>query len=313
MAYSEEFQTDMAGGAEPKGFFNAFGVEFTSPIVGAMLAIAGIIGAGAIWWFLVKPLTAENDTLRTELQQKQAELQQKKASGGAEEISKLEAQLVQEERIASEVINAYGKDKQIQTFLLDLDRILNASDIQLVSYEPTSSKPEFITDDSYGENAINNLKRQTFNVAFENMTFAQVDSMLENLDVLQPLIVLREFSTDIAEPPSYLYTEQELIPQNPTTLGVSFVVDALMTTYTCRVAKLVRTYWCPRRVLHRRQSRVLAERVVKFVVRAFNSCATSTRMHTRWVSHVTSSVHAQCCPGSGCMPAMTCFDSILCQ
>ena len=80
MAYSEEFQTDMAGGDEPKGFFNAFGVEFTSPIVGAMLAIAGIIGAGAIWWFLVKPLTAENDTLQAELQQKQTELQQKKAS-----------------------------------------------------------------------------------------------------------------------------------------------------------------------------------------------------------------------------------------
>ncbi|AFY40065.1 hypothetical protein Lepto7376_3916 [[Leptolyngbya] sp. PCC 7376] len=229
MAYSEEFQTDLVGdGSEPKGFFNAFGVEFTSTIVGALLAIAGIAGAGAIWWFLVKPITAETETLQAELQQKQGELQQKKAAGSENKIAELEAQLVQEERIASEVINAYGKDKQIQTFLLDLNRILTASDIQLVSYEPTSPQPEFIADDSYGEEATNKLKRQTFNVSFEDMTFAQVDSMLENLDVLQPLIVLREFSTDIAQPPSCLYTESQLIPQNPTKLGVSFVVDALI-------------------------------------------------------------------------------------
>jgi type IV pilus assembly protein PilO len=229
MAYSEEFQTDLAGdGAEPKGFFDAFGVEFTSTILGVMLAIAGIAGAGAIWWFLVKPVTTETETLQAELQQKEAELQQKQAAGSANQIAELEAQLVQEERIASEVINAYGKDKQIQTFLLDLNRILTASDIQLVSYEPTSPQPEFITDDVYGEAAINKLKRQTFNVSFENMTYAQVDSMLENLDLLQPLVVLREFSTDIAEPPSYLYTERELIPQTPTKLGISFVIDALI-------------------------------------------------------------------------------------
>ncbi|OKH13788.1 hypothetical protein [[Limnothrix rosea] IAM M-220] len=229
MAYSEEFKTDLVGdGAEQQGYFNAFGVEFTSMILGALLAIAGLAGAGALWWFFVKPINAETETLQTELQQKQAELQQKQAAGSENKIAELEAQLVQEERIASEVINAYGKDKQIQTFLLDLNRILTASDIQLVSYEPTSPQPEFITDDTYGEAAINKLKRQTFNVSFENMTYAQVDSMLENLDLLQPLIVLREFSTNIAEPPSYLYTERELIPQNPTKLGISFVIDALI-------------------------------------------------------------------------------------
>ncbi len=229
MAYSEEFQTDMAGdGSEPQGFFNAFGVEFTSTILGALIAIAGIAAAGAIWWFFVKPISTETETLQAELQQKEAELQQKQAAGSANQIAELEAQLVQEERIASEVINAYGKDKQIQTFLLDLNRVLTASDIQLVSYEPTSPQPEFITDDTYGESAVNKLKRQTFNVSFENMTYAQVDSMLENLDLLQPLIVLREFSTDIAEPASYLYTERELIPQTPTKLGISFVVDALI-------------------------------------------------------------------------------------
>lgn len=230
MTYSEEFQTDLADdGGDQEGYFELFGVQFTSTIVGVMIAIAGVIGAGAIWWFLVKPITAETETIKADLQTKQGELQQKKGSSSGDRIAELEAQLIAEEQIAEEVINAYGQEKQIQTFLLDLNRILTASDIQLVSYEPTSPQPEFIEDATvYGEAAVNKLKRQTFNVSFEDMSYAQVDSMLESLDRLQPLIVLREFATEITQPPTYLYSETGLIPQAPTRLGVSFIVDALI-------------------------------------------------------------------------------------
>lgn len=229
MTYSEELQPGAAtANSEPTGYFKAFEVEFTSTILGGLLAVAGIAGAGALWWFMVKPINAEIDTLEGELQQKSAELQQKKSANAANKIVELEAQLAQEERIASEVLNAYGQEKQVQTFLLDLNRILTASNIQLVSYEPETPQPQFIEDEVYGATAQNKLKRQTFNVAFENMTYPQVESMLENLDLLQPLIVLRNFSTSTAQRQSYLYTESELIPQNPTTLNVSFVVDALI-------------------------------------------------------------------------------------
>lgn len=229
MTYSEELKSGAAtGNSELAGYFDAFGVQFTSTILGGLIAVAGIAGAGALWWFMVKPISAEIDTLDGELQQKSAELQQKKATNAAGKIVELEAQLVQEERIASEVLNAYGQEKQVQTFLLDLNRILTASNIQLVSYEPATPQPEFIEDEIYGTTAQNKLKRQTFNVAFEDMTYPQVESMLENLDLLQPLIVLRNFSTTTAQRQSYLYTENELIPQSPAKLNVSFVVDALI-------------------------------------------------------------------------------------
>lgn len=229
MTYSEEFQPGIeANNSEPTGYFEALGVQFTSTILGILLAVAGIAGAGALWWFKVKPAMAENEVLAGELQQKQGELQQKQASNSQNQIVELEAQLVQEQRIARDVLNSYGREKQVQTFLLDLNRILTASNIQLVSYEPTPSQPEFIDDVTYGEAAQNKLKRQTFNVEFEDMTYSQVESMLSNLDLLQPLVVLRNFSTQIAQRQSYLYTPNQLISQNPTKLGVSFVVDALI-------------------------------------------------------------------------------------
>lgn len=229
MTYSEEFQPDLAGDNDaPTGYFEAFGVEFTSTVLGGLIAVLGLAGAIAIWWFFVKPMSAETELMRGDLQTKQADLQAKQASNSGGRIADLEAELIQEERIETEVINAYGKEKQIQTFLLDLNRILTSSNIQLVSYEPTPSKPEFIQDEAYGEVAKNKLKRQTFNVEFEDMTYAQVTSMLENLDLLQPLIVLRNFKTDISQRQSYLYSDAALIPKNPTQLQVAFEVDALI-------------------------------------------------------------------------------------
>lgn len=240
MTYSEEIQANPGsmGGGAPVGYFEALGVQFTSTILGALLAIAGIGGAGALWWFQVKPLQAEQETLDQELQAKQGELQQKQASNQPNRLVELEAQLTQEKRIASEVLNAYGKEKQVQTFLLDFNRILTASNIQLVSYEPTPEQPAFIADTAYGAAAQNKLKYQTFNVAFEDMTYAQVDAMLENLDLLQPLIVLRNFSTTLSQRATYLYDQNnKLTPKEPTKLSVSFVVDALLAPTPEELAK----------------------------------------------------------------------------
>lgn len=230
MTYSEEIQANpgSVGGGAPVGYTEFLGVQITSTVLGALLAIAGIGGAGALWWFQVKPLQEEQEILDQELQAKQGELQQKQASNQPNRLVELEAQLTQEKRIASEVLNAYGKEKQVQTFLLDFNRILTASNIQLVNYEPTPQQPAFIADTSYGTAAQNKLKYQTFDVAFEEMTYAQVDSMLENLDLLQPLIVLRNFSTTVSQRATYLYEQNRVTPREPTRLSVSFIVDALL-------------------------------------------------------------------------------------
>lgn len=231
MTYSEEFQTDLADDSpDQEGYFEAFGVEFTSTIVGTLLAIVGVVGAGAFWWFLIRPIVVETEGLKLELQTRQGELQTKQAAGKGDQITALEAQLVEEERITEEVINAYGKDKQIQTLLIDLNRIFTASDIQLASYETESLQPEFIIEEEneYGPAAKDQLKLQTFEVSFENMTYAQVSSMLENIDLLQPLIVLREFSTAVSTEAKYSYSEAGLITQEPSSLEVSFIIDALV-------------------------------------------------------------------------------------
>ncbi len=232
MTYAEEFRqtmTEMTMVGQEQGFFEAFGIQFTSKILGTMLAIAGIGASAGLWWFLVRPIQGEISTLEQELQTKQAELQEKGAGNIQEQIAQQEAELANEQRIATEILNAYGQDKQMQTFLLDFNRILTASNVQLTSYEPTPPKPEFITDAAtYGEAAQNKLKYQTFNVSFDNMTYTEAESMLMSIDVLQPLLVLRNFSTTVAEPATFRYENGRLVTQTQAQLGVSFVVDALI-------------------------------------------------------------------------------------
>lgn len=233
MTYAEEFRqtmTEMTMIGQEQGYFEAFGVQFTSKIIGAAIAIAGIGASGALWWFLVKPIQGETDTLRQDLQAKQAEFAEKGGGGLQEQIAQLEVQLANEQRIATEIFNAYGKDKQMQTFLLDFNRILTASNVQLTSYEPTPPKPEFITDAAtYGEAAVNKLKYQTFNVTFDNMTYPEAESILGSLDLLQPLLVLRNFSTTVAEPATFRFENGRLVTATQARLGVSFVVDALIS------------------------------------------------------------------------------------
>ncbi|AMA08304.1 hypothetical protein [Picosynechococcus sp. PCC 73109] len=232
MTYAEEFRqtmTEMTMVGQEQGFFEAFGIQFTSKVLGTMLAIAGIGASAGLWWFLVRPIQGEISTLEQELQTKQAELQEKGAGNIQEQIAQREVELANEQRIATEILNAYGQDKQMQTFLLDFNRILTASNVQLTSYEPTPPKPEFITDAvTYGEAAQNKLKYQTFNVSFDNMTYTEAESMLTSIDVLQPLLVLRNFSTTVAEPATFRYENGRLVTQSQAQLGVSFVVDALI-------------------------------------------------------------------------------------
>ncbi|BAW96448.1 hypothetical protein NIES970_13760 [[Synechococcus] sp. NIES-970] len=232
MTYAEEFRqtmTEMTMVGQEQGFFEAFGVQFTSKIVGVMIAIAGIGLSGGLWWFLVKPIQGEVDTLTVTLREKEAELAQKGSGNLESQIAQLEVERQNEARIASDIFNAYGQDKQMETFLLDFNRVLTASNVQLTTYEPTPPKPEFITDAAaYGEAAVNKLKYQTFNVSFANMTYPEAESMLSNLDLLQPLLVMRNFSTTTSEPARFRFENGRLVTLAPPRLNVSFVVDALI-------------------------------------------------------------------------------------
>lgn len=229
MTYVEEFQPAVdEGNAGPRGYFEAYGVEFTSTILGGVLLVFGILCAGLLWWFKAKPAWDTTATLEQSLQEKQATLSQLQNSDAQRQIAELEVELATEKRIATEILNAYGQDKQVKTFLLDLNRILTANSIQLVNYTPTTPNPVFIEDTSYGEAAQNKLKRQTFNVEFADMTYPQVEAMLASLDRMQPLVVLNDFSSVTNERPTYLFQQGRLIPQGPTRLQVNFSVDALI-------------------------------------------------------------------------------------
>ena len=103
----------------------AFGVEFTPKVQGIAIAVLGIVGAFAVYNFLVQPVVEERQRLEGEVAQKEAEVAQQRAS--LEGIAELQAQLDQalEQRIG--IYSLLGDSQSVDTLLLDINQQIRNS------------------------------------------------------------------------------------------------------------------------------------------------------------------------------------------
>ncbi|HIK45048.1 MAG TPA: hypothetical protein IGR64_09190 [Leptolyngbyaceae cyanobacterium M65_K2018_010] len=103
----------------------AFGIELTPRVQGIALALLGLVGAYFLYNFLVKPVQEQKTTLETEVAQKEAQLEQQKASiqGVAELRAELDAALQQ--RV--EIYGLLGNSQSLDTLLLDINQQIQNS------------------------------------------------------------------------------------------------------------------------------------------------------------------------------------------
>lgn len=222
----------------------AFGVELTPKVQGILLALLGLVGAWAIWNFLIQPTQEEREILEVEVQQKQQQLEQQRAQLANRD--ELEAQLDQALNNRIGVYSLLGDAASLDTLLLDINQQINNSNaalndgnvnqaIQTVGYTPAQIQvirsriaanpklqtyfdsklsqfdPQPITlvdDGSLGTELDGKLERQQVSVSLEAL-FPQTQSILRNLERLEPLVVVRDFDQSIASPPSGV-TENDL-------------------------------------------------------------------------------------------------------
>ncbi|PSN17682.1 hypothetical protein C7271_16415, partial [filamentous cyanobacterium CCP5] len=102
-----------------------FGTELTPMLQGILIALLGVIGAFAIWNFLVKPVQTERNTLQGEVEQKEQQLQQQRA--GLANRAELEAQLDQALNNRIGVYTLLGDAASLDTLLLDINQQINNS------------------------------------------------------------------------------------------------------------------------------------------------------------------------------------------
>lgn len=87
---------------------------------------------------------------------------------------------------------------------------------------------ELVTDSSFGRQANEQLKRQTYAVQMQG-NFAQTQTVLRRLEELQPLLVVREFRSQ-QETPTFIYDDNGLLAncQPEAKITTSFRLEALL-------------------------------------------------------------------------------------
>ena len=254
-------------GLEPLGatYPTAFGIEFNPKVQGIALGVLGLLGAFALYNFVVQPVVEQRTALEAEVAQKQSQVDQQTAS--LQNRAELQAQLDQalEQRVG--IYSLLGNSQSLDTLLLDInqqiqnsnaaiadvlradpDRLDNAQlaalglsreQIQrvktilpgdpqlqtslyrseLLSFTPGQSV--LLTD---GPPELNGkLERYTVNVSMRAL-FPQTQSIMRNLERLEPLVVIRGVQQSIA-PPTGGVSEADLA-------GISRL---LLTDYTLDV------------------------------------------------------------------------------
>ncbi|PSN13612.1 hypothetical protein C7293_15125 [filamentous cyanobacterium CCT1] len=103
----------------------AFGVELTPKVQAIGLAILGLLGAFALWNFVVQPVREQKVALEAEVAQKQAQVDQQRASLQDRAALQAELNTALEQRVG--IYSLLGDQQTVDTLLLDINQQIQNS------------------------------------------------------------------------------------------------------------------------------------------------------------------------------------------
>lgn len=215
-----------------------FGIRMTNTVIGVLLALAGLAGAVYILMYLVQPVWQRNQELQQEVATKnqqladQAEIRRR--------IDQAKANLQKSKQTNADVRALFANEASLNTLLLDINARVQAvnAGIQDPDRRATLSKFDLdpatsgvVTDSSLGADMNNRLERRVYNVEMKG-NFAQTESIIRNIERLQPLLIVRDFTStlDSATQAIRLTSQGRLTPtgQPETRITTAFKLIALV-------------------------------------------------------------------------------------
>jgi Tfp pilus assembly protein PilO len=212
MTYVEEFRPEQEEEFEEESNYpTAFGITFTPPITGIALAIVGLVGAIYLGLNFVSPAWTEYNTQIANKAEKEAQLKQLSQVDLNQKLQQAEADKQKAKNLQTQVLSLFATDKNLDTILLDVNRIFKSRKVELTNFVPQGTDPTPITDGSLGPAANNKLKRQSFNLSIAG-GFEQTRLLLQDLEKMQPLILVKNLNSQLNSD-----KKAGTIQQNPTT------------------------------------------------------------------------------------------------
>lgn len=206
----------------------AFGVTFTPIVIGITLTVAGLVGAGYIYSKFAGAAREQYQGVQAQLDQKQAQLDQMSQSDFPSRMASLKAEVARQKALKSRVIAMFTNQDDLETLLIDMNQFISANQGELVKYNP-DSQISVINDSSLGSDVNGKLKRKSFDIEIEG-TFNQTQAILQDIERLQPLLLVKDYSSKVTEEPTAILTSNrsEVVPQNSAILSTNLKIDAIL-------------------------------------------------------------------------------------
>ncbi len=234
MTFTEDFISVEESGelrAPTPTYPTAFGVTFTPAIIGLIVAALGVAGSLYLLLCQLMPAWENYQKLQADLAQKQTQVQQKQAI--LKQIGKVNADLANAKQQQAEVLTLFANEKNLDTFLLDLNQLVDAANAKLSRsdsraklkrFVPVNQAAEVVSDGTLGPAVNGKLKRRVFNITLEG-TFDQTESILRSIERLQPLLIVKDYQSTLA---TATPDSKGKVTRGPATINTSFQLQAII-------------------------------------------------------------------------------------
>ena len=225
MTFADDFASDEL---LEEDYPTAFGITFTPPIIGIAIAVAGI--TLSIYGFVkyVKPAQATYQQTLTQRNTLQAQLNSIKSGDLQLKLAQLQSDLAEKKVLKARVLSMFTSEDDLETLLIDLNSFISTNQGNLTQYQPDSNVST-VSDASLGSGVQGKLKKKGISMTFEG-TFNETKQILQDLERLQPLLMVQSISSTVTEKPTAILTSSNssIVPQKQAELKTQIKLNAIL-------------------------------------------------------------------------------------
>jgi type IV pilus assembly protein PilO len=228
MTYSEDLiNTTQIGDStyldDRPSYPSIFGIDLSPMLLGAVLAVVGIGGAGYLAYTNVMPLLQANQEQQTKLANVQQQIKDRQDM--AKRITEAEAKLVKADAQRELVLSLFANEKKLDTLLIDVNKLIGERQGQLQSFKPDPGLTGQIIDGSLGAALNGKLKRKTTDIEFKG-GFEQMQSILSTVERMDQLLMLQNFKAELQ--PEVNSANNQPIQGGPPSIRTTFKLQAII-------------------------------------------------------------------------------------
>jgi type IV pilus assembly protein PilO len=202
MSYGGDFIPSGDTGDTPE-FPKLFGLSLTPTVNGVLVALVGLVGTFFLFTNFVQPALQHNQELSQDIATKEA--QRQNLEQFKKQIEDARVRLKDAEQLRADVLSLFASEKSVDTLLLDVNERVQSVNAGITDPDKRATLSKFdldaeasgpVTDGSLGAEVDNRLERRVYQVEIKG-SYPQTQSIIRNIERLQPLLVISKFKTDL--------------------------------------------------------------------------------------------------------------------